>query len=511
MVRGRHGSNTPVPGLAVIQIGLKGEGRVGHVKPSVVPRCVGEAVHGGKVTLGVELDDVASQCHRSSETPIQHGLGDRGEVDPRPNGPRTVEWKGRGRVGRQRIRAWNVNEGKLWTAGHGIFGRAEVRRPRTPRACAEHAGDEVNASVLTHGVLNRQRDVPLHGVALGEGISNRDAIEERTALGAFGTGRGPGVGTVVARPGGILRTPVVLVTLPNADGGRPEGGGGQRHGKVSRLHRITVGQQVRDEVTTHQSRDFTAERAVIDGHLRIAVIVVVGGCAVDVGVHALGVLVVLRAVAVLQAEFIPVPAQPRALKRRHEETRSDPFAVVTISVDRRHSPEVHVANFKGLGAGHGEGPVGRAEVVVNTGIDSHFAESEVFVRGQLKENVVPGGGLRPVQRGLGVAREVVAGLVPDGQAFSGGREAHGRRWRTGAPFVGDGERWRIAWIAGFSGVEEDAFVVGVGLEFPTNSDHQVERILVPTVEVILNGVVEVKGETVAGLAPVSEGHRRRAV
>ena len=63
---------------------------------------------------------------------------------------------------------------------------------RAPQSCAEHAGDEVNASVLTHGVLNHQRDVSLHGVPLGEGISNRDAIEERAALGALRTGRGPG-------------------------------------------------------------------------------------------------------------------------------------------------------------------------------------------------------------------------------------------------------------------------------------------------------------------------------
>ena len=68
---------------------------------------------------------------------------------------------------------------------------------------------------------------------------------------------------------------------------------------MSRLNCVAVRQEIGDQVAAHQARDFTTEGAVVDGHLRIAVVIVVGRCAVDVGVHAFGVLVVLRTVAVL--------------------------------------------------------------------------------------------------------------------------------------------------------------------------------------------------------------------
>ncbi len=60
-------------------------------------------------------------------------------------------------------------------------------------------------------------------------------------------------------------------------------------------------------------------------------------------------------------------------------------------------------------------------------------------------------------------------------------------------------------------MEQNAFVVGVSFVLPTNGDHQVKRVLVPTVKVVLNGVIEVKGETVAGLVSVSKRHGGRSV
>ena len=60
-------------------------------------------------------------------------------------------------------------------------------------------------------------------------------------------------------------------------------------------------------------------------------------------------------------------------------------------------------------------------------------------------------------------------------------------------------------------MEQNAFVVRVGFEFPTNSDHQVKRVLIAAVEVILNGMVKVKGETVARLISIGESHGGRPV
>ena len=82
---------------------------------------------------------------------------------------------------------------------------------------------------------------------------------------------------------------------------------------MGRLNSIAVREQVRDEVASKQARDFTACRVVINGHLRVAVEIIVGGGAVNVSVHAFRILVVLRAVSVLEAEFIAIAAQPCAL------------------------------------------------------------------------------------------------------------------------------------------------------------------------------------------------------
>ena len=77
---------------------------------------------------------------------------------------------------------------------------------------------------------------------------------------------------------------------------------------------VPVGKKIRDEVASHQPGDFSAKVAVGDGHFRITVKVVVTGGAVDVGVHAFRVLIVLRAVAVLEAEFVAVIAEVGALE-----------------------------------------------------------------------------------------------------------------------------------------------------------------------------------------------------
>ena len=274
---------------------------------------------------------------------------------------------------------------------------------------------------------------------------------------------------------------------------------------MSRLNSVAVGQEVGHQVATHQARDFTAEGAVVDGHLRIAVVVVVGRCAVDVGVHALGVLVVLRTVAVLQVELIAVAAEPNALERGDEEAGTHPVAVMIVAVHGGHPPEVHVANFEGVGTGHGQGAVAGAEVVVNSGVDTHLAEAEILVRGEFEHNVVAGCGLRPVQRRLRVAGKVVTGLVPNSQAFGRCGEAHGGGRRSASPFVSDGKRRGIARVGCFGRVEEDALVVRKGLKFPANGHHQIERCVITTVEVVLDSVVQIERKAVARLVAIGQG------
>ena len=60
-------------------------------------------------------------------------------------------------------------------------------------------------------------------------------------------------------------------------------------------------------------------------------------------------------------------------------------------------------------------------------------------------------------------------------------------------------------------MEKDAFVVGVGFKLATHGDHQIEWGFVTPVEVVLNSMVEIKGEAVAGLVPVRKGHGCGAV
>ena len=213
----------------------------------------------------------------------------------------------------------------------------------------------------------------------------------------------------------------------------------------------------------------------------------------------------------LQVEFVAVAAQPDALQRGDEETRTDPLTVVIVAVDGGHAPEVHVPHLKGLGTGHGQRAICGAEVVVNTGVNAHLSKSEVLVRGEFEHDVIASGGLRPVERGLGVAREVVTGFVPHSEAIGRCGEVHRGGWCPAAPFVRNGKRRCIAWIGSFCRVEKDAFIVGVGFELTSHSDHQIERVFIATVKVVLNSVVKVKRETVAGLVAVRQRHGGGAV
>ena len=79
-----------------------------------------------------------------------------------------------------------------------------------------------------------------------------------------------------------------------------------------------------------------------------------------------------------------------------------------VTVDGCHAPEVHVSNRQGVAPGHGQGPVGGAEIAVNPGIDPHLSQPEVFVRGEFKHDVVARGRLSPVEGGLGVPRKIVS-------------------------------------------------------------------------------------------------------
>ncbi len=62
---------------------------------------------------------------------------------------------------------------------------------------------------------------------------------------------------------------------------------------------VTVRQEVGHQVATQQSGDFASHPVVIDGHLGVAVKVVVARTAIDVRVHATRVLIVVGAVSVL--------------------------------------------------------------------------------------------------------------------------------------------------------------------------------------------------------------------
>ncbi len=122
---------------------------------------------------------------------------------------------------------------------------------------------------------------------------------------------------------------------------------------------------------------------------------------------------------------------------------------MAVSVHRGHSPEIHVANLKGVGTGHVEHPIAWSEIVVDTGVNVHLTQAEVLVGRQFEDDVVAGGWRRPVERWLGVTREVIAGLVPNGQAVSRGGQRHAGGGRTAAPFVRDGEHGGIAGGVGF--------------------------------------------------------------
>ena len=273
---------------------------------------------------------------------------------------------------------------------------------------------------------------------------------------------------------------------------------------MGRLHSITVGQQVGDEVATQQPCDFTTHAVVIDGHLRIAIVVVGGGGAVDVGVHAFGVLIIDGTVAVAEAELVAVAAQPRALVLGDEETGTHPRAIMTVTVHGGHTPEIHVADFQGVGTGHVENAVRGREIVVNTGVHSHLTQSEILVFCKFKHDVVARRGSGPVQRRLGVSGKVVTGLVPNGEAVCRSGQGDRSRRCSAAPFVGDGERWEVAGLSGFSRVEDNAFAVGVRFKFATDGEHHVQRCVVSCIEVVLHRVVKVKGEGVTGLISIGK-------
>ena len=95
LVGGRNGTDPPVPRLALVEVGLERERGVGEVKACIVPGRVGHTVHRREVGLGVQLDDVACECHGACKVPIEFGLGDGGQIHACTDGPRTVEWQRR--------------------------------------------------------------------------------------------------------------------------------------------------------------------------------------------------------------------------------------------------------------------------------------------------------------------------------------------------------------------------------------------------------------------------------
>ena len=184
---------------------------------------------------------------------------------------------------------------------------------------------------------------------------------------------------------------------------------------------------------------------------------------------------------------------------------------MVVAVHCGHAPEVHVADLEGLGPGHRKGAVGGTEIAVNTGVNAQFTQTEVFVGGQFKQDVIAGGRARPIQRWLRVAGEVVAGLIPNGQALGrcGQVDRSGRR--AAAPLVGERERRGIAGVRGFSRMELNPFTVGVGFILTTDRNQHVQRCIVAPIKVVLDRVVEVEGKAGTGLIAVSESEGRRTV
>ena len=208
-----------------------------------------------------------------------------------------------------------------------------------------------------------------------------------------------------------------------------------------------------------------------------------------------------------KSELVTVVAEVHALQLRDEETRGFPRSVVTVAVDRRHSPEIHVSNLEGVGAGHVENTVAGGEIVVNTGVNVHFAEAEILVGGEFKQHVIARGGCSPVQRGLGVSRKVVPCFVPDGQPLCRVGQGHGGGRCSAAPLVGERERGLVARRCGFSRVKHNALAAGVGLKLAPHGHEHVKRRFVTSVKVILHRMVQVEGEGVAALVAFGQGKR----
>ena len=135
-----------------------------------------------------------------------------------------------------------------------------------------------------------------------------------------------------------------MQTFPNPDLWVVVSGLGEREFEVCGFHSVAVGQQVGHQIAPDQRGQFRTDDVVINRHFGIGAVIGGGVAAVKVGVLADWVLVVQRAVSVLQSEFIAVIPQVGALKAGDEETGLHPFSVVVVAVHGGHSPEVHVAN-----------------------------------------------------------------------------------------------------------------------------------------------------------------------
>ena len=184
---------------------------------------------------------------------------------------------------------------------------------------------------------------------------------------------------------------------------------------------------------------------------------------------------------------------------------------MVIAVDRRHAPEVHVADLEGLAPGHGQRLVRWTEVGVNTCVDAQFSQAEILVGCKFEDDVVARGGRRPVQRRLGISGQVVTRLVPHGQPVGWCREVNRCRRCSTAPFVGEREGGHVRRVAGFRRMEDDALAVGVRLVFSTNGHQHVKRVFITAIEIILHGVVKVKGETGTALVAVGKCYGGGAV
>ncbi len=177
---------------------------------------------------------------------------------------------------------------------------------------------------------------------------------------------------------------------------------------------------------------------------------------------------------------------------------------MAIRINRSHTPKVHVTNLKGVRTRHVENSIARREVVVNPCIHSHFTKTEIFVCCQFKQQVVTRTWLRPVEGGLGVRRKVVPGLVPYSQTISRRREADGSRWRTTAPLVGDAEGRLTARGGGLRRMEDNALCIRVRFVLSTNGDQEVQRVIIASIKVILDRMVQVKSEGVAALVSIDQ-------